>query len=174
MNTLVLILSAVIAGFTGYGSKIATQPVHTTTAVTSQKDAGVESIKVKLQWEFETKLTEDNVPYTTVYLHTITDKDEKTKIGTYVGNFQEVTAKNCAWGFPEKSMTQCLGWYGGQGDILAVVKKSSGEIVIQRRHIEESGRDAGLEAELDKMVFKDVITIQLPKNAEIECLEAVK
>jgi hypothetical protein len=123
---------------------------------------------IKIGWDFEVKETQDGTPLTRVFLKLSGDINQKIDLGEYNYNFNVVTPETCQWEFPKDSITQCFGWWAGEGTIIGVVREADNKLVVKHKLIWESGGDSQAAEELAKEVFKNLKTIEIESASKVE------
>ncbi|QUI23360.1 hypothetical protein HZI73_14145 [Vallitalea pronyensis] len=118
-----------------------------------------------VHFEFVTELDQQEYPHTTAYL--IVDAEQKMtlKIGEYIAGFKDgLLDENTEWDTPPNALTNYLGWYGGQGVILSIIKEGS-QLLVKQKLIEEQSEN--------KDMPSDVTSVVMDKDVNVTVKEAV-
>jgi hypothetical protein len=158
-------------------SKIKTSPessnnpevINNDQSLTSSPIPEVKKI-LKIGWDFEKFYDEKSfdTPITKVYLIIEGDLTEREYIGEYTGVLDYYNSETDSWGFPESSIITCLGWYAGAGDLLAVVREEPGLLTVKHKYVAEPGGDPEIEKALDELTFKNVKSIEIDEDSQIQ------
>lgn len=129
--------------------------VITTVGCNKTKDVIAKNLDV--HFEFVTELDQQDYPHTTAYL--IVDAEHKMtlKIGEYIASFNDgLLDKNSDQDTPPNALTNYMGWYGGQGVILSIVKEGS-QLLVKQKIIEEQSENKDPAGEVTSVIMdKDV------------------
>ena len=150
-----------------HGKQSNQSTILTDTSDNKDNDA---NISISIGWEFIDYVKKDTNgfenPYSDVYLIVKGDKEEKIKIGTYIGSFSiydDVSNRN----YPTDTLTACETWFAGAGDDIRVVRSDSKTLSVQWREKEEGSEE--IEPYISE--FKQIKTVVIPNNAEIEVIK---
>lgn len=117
----------------------------------------------KIGWQFEVRLGQDDVPYTTVYLNIVGKDRKRINLGEYDAHFKEVSPPSFKWALPQGSITQCFGWWAGSGYIFSIVRVKPDTLVVKIKELWEPYSE-------DECVYRDIKTIKIDKNSEIQLI----
>ncbi len=149
--------------------------VITTVGCNQTKDVKAKNLNV--HFEFVSESDQQDYPHTTAYL--IVDAEHKMtlKIGEYIASFNDgLLDKDSGWDTPPNALANYMGWYGGQGVILSIVKEGT-QLLVKQKLIEEQSEnkdpagevtsvimDKGVNVTVNETVFKEMNSKQTPMS----------
>lgn len=115
---------------------------------------------IEINWYFEEYVIDD-VPYSDVYLHLDGEIKEKVKIGTFIGNFNDITDWELRE-IPEGTLLYSQSWYAGGGDDLCLIWDEEKGLSIMWRPIHEIRED-----DYEQPDYKRVFNLEIPSDIKL-------
>lgn len=138
------------------------------TSVSCSKKQQVMVKNLDVHFEFITEMDEQEYPHTTAYL--IVDAGQKMtlKIGEYVALFEENELDGeSKWDTPNHAISNYMGWYGGQGVILSLVKDGS-QLLVKQKLIEEQSENREPATDITSVIMDNDVSVTVKKAVHKE------